>query len=143
MLNKYIGDAIQVLDAPKNWEEAIRISCRPLVESKKIEHSYVDNIIKSVYKNGPYIVILPNVALPHTREQGDVNEVCISVTKFTSNIEFPEGKNVDIMFSIASPDSDGHMELIGDLGELLMDDELLESLREAQSVETLKKVLQV
>jgi PTS system ascorbate-specific IIA component len=48
-----------------NWEEAIKVSSKGLLELGFIEESYVDSMIDSVKEFGPYIVIAPNIAMPH------------------------------------------------------------------------------
>ncbi len=141
MLSNYMKDTVQIVSEQLNWDEAIAVAYKPLLAQNKISDSYVENVIKSVKENGPYIVILPNIALPHTRSNGDVNEVCISVTKFANKVQFPENKDVDLMFSIASPDAEGHMELIGELGDLLMEDEIIEGIRNANSVDEIRQHL--
>ena len=50
---------------PQDWKEAIRMSCKPLLDNHMIEPAYVDTIVQNVVDNGPYIVIVPGIAMPH------------------------------------------------------------------------------
>ena len=52
-----------------NWREAIAESCRVLIDKKIIDQTYVEEIIHCVEKYGPYIVIAPQVAMPHSSEK--------------------------------------------------------------------------
>ena len=51
-----------------SWQEAIRMSCESLEEDGVIDKNYAQDIIDCVTKYGPYIVIMPEVAMPHSQE---------------------------------------------------------------------------
>ena len=51
---------------PKDWEEAIRLSGEILKQNELITDQYVDQVINDVKEYGPYIVIVPGVAMPHS-----------------------------------------------------------------------------
>ena len=53
----------------KDWEDAIRIATKDLLAGGYIKESYVDGIIDCVKEFGPYIVIAPDIALPHARPE--------------------------------------------------------------------------
>jgi PTS system ascorbate-specific IIA component len=44
-----------------------------LENSGSVNQTYVDNMVKLVETMGPYIVIMPGVALAHARPNGDVS----------------------------------------------------------------------
>ena len=48
---------------PMTWEESIRECCKPLEAAGTVNPEYADDIIECVKKYGPYIVIVPNVAM--------------------------------------------------------------------------------
>ena len=51
-----------------DWRDAISESCQLLLDKKIIDQIYVDEIIRCVEEHGPYIVIVPEVAMPHSSE---------------------------------------------------------------------------
>ena len=53
---------------PVSWQEAIQESCLILLQKHIIDQSYVDEIIQCVETFGPYIIIAPEVAMPHSSE---------------------------------------------------------------------------
>ena len=61
---------IQVVDSVANWEDAIRISLKPLIEGGYAEPRYADNIIADTRELGPYYVLTEDVALIHARPEG-------------------------------------------------------------------------
>ena len=52
-----------------DWREAIAESCLVLIDKEIIDETYVEEIIHCVEKYGPYIVIAPQVAMPHSSEK--------------------------------------------------------------------------
>jgi PTS system ascorbate-specific IIA component len=50
-----------------NWEEAVRLSAEPLIESGSVDAQYVEAILDSTRTNGPYYVLCPNIAMPHAK----------------------------------------------------------------------------
>ena len=54
-----VKELIQQLDKVNDWQTAVRIASKPLLEYGYIEESYVEAIISSVNEIGPYIVLAP------------------------------------------------------------------------------------
>ena len=44
------------------------MSCESLEADGTIEANYKEDIISCVEKYGPYIVLMPNIAMPHSQE---------------------------------------------------------------------------
>lgn len=124
-----------------SWEEAIRASCQTLIDDGSIEDAYVESVINSVKKFGPYIIIMPNVALPHAQENAEgVNDTAISFMKVEEPVSFEEGnpeKDARLFFTLASADHNVHLENMGKLAELLMNQPLVDELLEAKNVDDL------
>ena len=74
-------------EQPADWREAIKVSCQLLMERQIINQVYVDEVIACVEAFGPYIVIVPQVAMPHA--QPDSESVLGTGISFT---KFPESK---------------------------------------------------
>ena len=125
---------------PSDWKKAIEISCKKLIEQKLITEKYTEEIISSVIENGPYIVIMPNIALPHAAGNNDsVNKSAISFTKFREPVKFidnnGEEKEARLFFTLAAKNSDEHLKNIVRLTELLSNERLVEELLQTSSVE--------
>ena len=65
MLKEQLSGNTMFMDAIDSWQEAIRVSARPLIGKEIIEESYVQAMIQNVLDNGNYIILLPLVAMPH------------------------------------------------------------------------------
>ncbi|MFP7291656.1 PTS sugar transporter subunit IIA [Enterococcus hirae] len=127
-----------------DWKEAVAESCQLLLDKKLIDQSYVDEIIQCVEEHGPYIVIVPKVAMPHSSADSErVYGTAISFTKMKRPIQFDqEEKSASLFFTLAAKNVDQHMENIQKLSELLMIDGLIDRLADTDSIEDYRVVMQ-
>jgi PTS system mannitol-specific IIA component/PTS system ascorbate-specific IIA component len=133
---------IKIVDACQSWEESIRISAKELVDDNSIKQEYVNEIIKSVNKNGPYFIVMDLVALPHCSKLELVNKTAISILKLNQEVIFPDDKPVKLLITLAAKAGNEHMKLLSDLTELLMDDEKMEVIINSKQVEEISKVVE-
>ena len=125
----------------ENWQEAIRLSCRPFVDDGTVSEEYAEDVIRCINKYGPYIVLIPGVAMPHSQEGGPlVHGTGISFMKLEKPVSFDESdpdKWADLFFAIAANDPAEHLKNIQDLMEVFQNEELLQALRKASCAEDL------
>lgn len=128
----------------KDWQDAIRMSCESLEADGTVEANYKEDIIKCVEKYGPYIVIVPNVAMPHSQEgAAGVNKTAIGFMRLENPVSFDENdpeKDAQLFFTLASCNSKQHLENMSKLSEMLSNEELLEELAKAETPEELVKL---
>lgn len=128
-----------------DWRDAISESCQLLLDKKIIDQTYVDEIIRCVEEHGPYIVIVPEVAMPHSSEDSKgVFGTAISFTKMKQPVQFEsdeEEKSAILFFTLAAKNAEEHMENIQNLSELLMTEGLIESLVATNSIEDYQAVM--
>ena len=124
-----------------NWEEAVIASCQPLIEDNTIEQTYVTAVIDCVKKYGPYIVLAPNIAVPHsTIGSVGVNGTAICFMKVEEPVHFELGnpeKDARLFFVLAAENAEKHMENMVQLAEMLGNSSLCEELLHATSIEDL------
>lgn len=125
-----------------NWQDAIKASCEPLLKDKTIEPSYVNDIISKVNELGAYIVIAPNICIPHAQEGVGVNDTAICFMKTEKPVKFSDDVEQDasLFFVLASTDNDKHMQNLMGLSEMLSDDSIVEKLLNAKNADDLKKI---
>lgn len=141
MLKEFLKNNIILTDEFDSWELAIKQASEPLLEKNIIKESYVEAMINSVYKNGPYMIIMPHIALAHARPEDGVNENGISFLKLKIPVIFPQENDVDIIIVLAAKEDEGHLELMAELADLLVDDEKTEAIRRAHNKNQIKKIL--
>ena len=140
MLNK---DLVEITDRePKDWQDALKIAAEKLVEHNYIKEAYIDEIIQNVKDNGPYIVIVPGVAMPHANAKSDnVLGTAIGFTKFNKSVNFGPDSHAKLFFTLAAKDPNEHLKNIGELSDMLMTDGLIEKLMDVQNIDDLKKII--
>ena len=127
-----------------SWEDAVRGSYEPLVKDHTVDMVYVQNVIDCVKKYGPYIVIVPGIAMPHSTE-GAIGcfGTAVSFMKVEKPVDFDpsdEEKKATLFFSLAAIDHMAHMNNIQELMETLMNEEIVEALYQCQTPEQLKEI---
>lgn len=128
-----------------NWEDAIIHACKPLVMQNAIQDVYPELIIESIKKHGAYIVIAPNIAIPHAQEKVGVNETCVSFMKTEKPVKFDDNPehNAQIFFVLASTDNEKHLENLCELVEFLDDKNIVEKLENAKNKDDLEAIFSV
>lgn len=129
-------------DGFEDWQQAVRVSCEPLIEDGSINPEYVDAIIACIHEYGPYIVIAPNICIPHAMAGGTgVNRSAVSLMVTQQAVSFEEGnpeKDARLFFVLAAKDADEHMANLVRLVEMLSDEEYVERILKTTSIEELK-----
>lgn len=124
-----------------DWKDAIRKSCESIEADGTVDESYKEEIIRCVEEYGPYIVIMPNVAMPHSQENSSgVNKTAIAFMKLEEPVSFEEGNpdlDAQLFFTLASCNHNEHLDNMTKLVELLSNPTVVEKLTEAVSPDDL------
>ena len=88
-----------------DWRDSMVKSGQLLVDSDYITKDYIDLTIKCVEENGPYIVIIPGLALSHSRPDVSVNKTGLSLITLSKPVCFDcDNDPVDIVLTLAATD---------------------------------------
>jgi PTS system ascorbate-specific IIA component len=116
------------VDKVDSWEDAIRQSCKALEDAGIVGEKYAGEIIKCVSENGPYIVLMPGIALPHSMENSpNAYNTAISLTKINTPVSFDDNdaeKTASVFFTLAATDDDLHLKNMRKLFKMLTDEAL-------------------
>lgn len=136
-------ELIQLRIEADNWKEAIRKSALPLLNQNIIEPRYIDNMIQSVEQYGPYIVILPHVALAHARSDEGAIETAIGITTLLIPVEFGNKENdpVRYIFTLSAKDNRSHLSAMAELVELFEDSQFYHYLDHCKDPESVLEYL--
>ncbi|OON99449.1 MAG: PTS sugar transporter subunit IIA [Epulopiscium sp. Nele67-Bin004] len=126
-----------------NWEDAIVASVEPLIKEGIASPQYGEDIIRAVKEFGPYIVIAPDVCIPHAQEGKNVSETAITFMRTEKPVKFSDNpeENANLFFALASTDNDKHLNNLMALVELLEDEDKKELLMKATCEEDLRKLI--
>jgi len=127
-----------------DWRDSVRMSCKSLEADGTLDPSYADEIIACVEKHGPYIVIIPGIALPHSMEGAKgVNKTAIGFMKLEQPVSFDDSdpeKTATVLFTLASENHDAHLANMSQLFTMLSDDDLIEELFKVKGPEDLLRL---
>lgn len=127
-----------------SWEDAIKASYEPLLKKQIVEEIYIQSVIDCVKEYGPYIVIVPGIAMPHSSQGAKgCNGTAISFMRVKEEVDFyseDPDKKANLFFSLAAVDHDQHMKNIQQLMDILMNKEIVEALYACETMEDLERV---
>lgn len=137
-------ETVQVVEQLTDWEEAVKVAANPLLATGAIESAYIDAMIENIKTLGPYVVIGPEVAIPHARPESGVNQVGMSFLKLNQPVYFlnDEKYPVRLLFCIAAIDNTTHLKALSQLTKLLSDKNNIELLKNAESTETITQLFE-
>ncbi|PTL37944.1 PTS sugar transporter subunit IIA [Alkalicoccus saliphilus] len=140
-------NCIQWFNEKVNWQEAIALSAAPLIKKGAVTREYAEAMVENINQLGPYILIAPNVALPHARPENGVKEAGIALTVFQEDVEFPadssgEEKQARVFICLAAVDSESHLNMLQKISGWIDNQGLINSLLNAASQEETKQLLQ-
>ncbi len=125
--------------APSNWKEAIRVSSELLLANEYITPAFVDKMIANVDEFGPYIVIAPGIAIPHSRPEHGVLNGGASITIFDQEIDV-QGFTAKAFITLACSHDTEHLEMLAQVAKSLASDADIERFINATSKEQILKI---
>lgn len=127
----------------ETWEDAVTAAAQPLLRDGAIKAEYIDHMISSIKEYGPYIVIAPNIAMPHAQGGKGVNENSFSFLKLNEPVHFSDSSEHDaqLIFVLASVDSASHLGLLEGFVEAVSDEKFVEELLKTQNIAELEQLL--
>lgn len=136
-------DTIKVNVEAADWKDAVRKGGEVLVENGLVEPRFIDAMIKMVKEMGPYIVIVPGIAMPHARPDEGVIKLGMSLIKLATPINFGNKENdpVKVVISLGAIDNYSHTKALSTLVDLLNDKERVEALKNADTVEEILELV--
>ena len=119
------------------WRECIGAAGALFEANGYIDASYTEAMIGMVETMGPYIVIMPGIALAHARPDGNVKKNGISLVTLKNGVNFGSEDNdpVYAVFAIAACSDQDHLVLFKALGRFLSDDEKAEAVKHVKGYE--------
>lgn len=139
MLSKILKDNIGIEKEALTWKESIRTASVPLIKNGKIEEKYVEAMINDIERMGFYVVITDKVAMPHSRPENGVNETSLSLLKLDKIVKYGE-YDVNLIFILAAENKDKHIEILKELSEFLDEDDEIEKIINAKTIEEIEKI---
>lgn len=109
---------IEVVEEIVNWKEAILLSSGILLKNEYITEKYIEKIFENIEIMGPYMVLAPELLMPHARPEDGALKTGISLLKLNKPVDF-FGNDISIVVTLSSIDSNSHIDYIQKLVSLL------------------------
>ncbi|WP_432408225.1 PTS sugar transporter subunit IIA [Wukongibacter sp. M2B1] len=136
MISEFIKlDTIETNVKVNTWQEAVQRAGDLLLKAGAVEKGYIDAMINKVKELGTYIVIAPNIAMPHARPEDGVKRTAISIMTLDEGIDFGHEKNdpVKLVIALAAVDNKSHIDTLARLMEILGDANILNNILRSKS----------
>jgi PTS system ascorbate-specific IIA component len=124
-------------------EHAIRAAGQLLADADAVSPAYINAMIQSYRKNGPYFVLAPHLAIPHARPEDGVKEAAISMIRLEKPVVFGHSAHdpVRLVFALGASTSDEHLMLLKRLMQLLSRKDHIDMLLKVQSYQDMLPIL--
>lgn len=134
---------IRIREMAADWEEAIRKAGLVLLEAGSITPEYIDKMIQSVKDLGPYIVIMPGLALAHSEPCEAVIKSDVALITLDSSVNFGSVNDpVRVVLCLGCTDRTSHLDKLSDLAKVLMFETIVPRIADANSAEEVIEILQ-
>lgn len=112
----------------KDKEQAIREAGRLLKDNGYCNENYVDSMVETEKKLGPYIVITKNIALPHARPEDGAKKSGFSIVRLKEPIEFGNKENdpVKVVIGLCAFTNEEHVNTMSQIAEMMLNPEKTE-----------------
>jgi mannitol PTS system EIIA component len=132
-------DAIRLAQRASDRDDAIRQCGQTLVEVGAVAPAYVAAMLERERSISTYVG--EGVAIPHATLAGkaDVLRDALAVVRFPDGVDW-DGEQVQVCVAIAAI-GDGHVELLSELAQVLLDPDRARRLREATRPEDVLQLL--
>jgi len=115
----------------KTWEEVVDHAGNLLIDVSAIEPNYIEAMKRMLIVHGPYMVIMPGIALLHAYPDDGVKTLGMSLVTLKSPVSFghKEFDPVSIVIALCTTDNVSHIQALSDLVRLLQDNKAIEIIR--------------
>ncbi|WP_079475676.1 BglG family transcription antiterminator [Marinococcus halophilus] len=133
--------SITLKDSVADWKEAVWAGAGPLLERKSITEDYVNRML-CYTEEDPYIVIGPNIAIPHASPEDGVNEVGMSLLRLKEGVLFSGEYRINLVIVIAAVDKQKHIHALMQLMKLAGSQTARNQITASDSVKDIYKIIQ-
>jgi transcriptional antiterminator/mannitol/fructose-specific phosphotransferase system IIA component (Ntr-type) len=136
-------DHVVLNQSAENWREAVKLATSRLIFSGDIQRSYEEAIIKNIERLKAYVVIKPQVALPHAKPKDGVNKLAMSFVSLEKGVNFGHSNNdpVRLIVVLASDNSSSHLKALDTLIRIIKDPKRVDELIEANTYDEIISII--
>jgi len=131
--------SIRLFEQTGTKEDAVRMCGQALVDSGAVDPAYIDTMLEREASISTFLG--EGVAIPHGTLAGkdSVHRDALCFLRFPDGVDWGAG-TATLCIGIAAQ-GDGHLEILAELAQILLDPERAEALRKAEDPETVLTLL--
>lgn len=135
---------IKINISSENPEEIIKIGGELLLKNNMVSASYVQSMVEAYRELGSYIVIAPNIAMPHTSKEYGALKTGVSLLTLSKPVNFGNEYNDPVFLVFCIANAGEHEELLAILESIVKigsDETIKNQLRNAGSIEEIETII--
>lgn len=135
LTNMITESIIQLQVEANDWEDAIRKAGKPMIEHLYVKPAYIEEIIRIMHQEGPFVVITKHIALPHTKPSSGALRCGLGLTVLKEGITFgsQEHDPIKYIFTLSAVDNESHLTAMSQLLELFNEPSFFTMMDEAET----------
>lgn len=135
--------AIALWQSAPSFEAAVVGATQLLVSEGHVLQGYVNQVLDNLASLGPYFVVAPEIAIAHAKPSEQVLSPGVALLKLAEPVLSGSQlhDSVSLIFAIATPTVDAHLELMGSLAERLSEPETINNLLNASAESVIWEIL--
>lgn len=135
------AETIKIADRIYDWKEAIELTSLPLLYDRSIKAEYIQEMIRSIETDHPYIMLADGFVVAHASPEDGVNRLGMSMMILPERISICGYMMADIIMVLATPDRKIHLNALNQLIDILEDHEVMAAIRKATTVEEILSII--
>lgn len=142
LIDYFPESSISIKDNATDWMQAVDFSMEVLLKNGYVTPDYVEAIKRTTLETGPYYILAPLIAMPHSRPENGALKTGLSLTLLKNAVVFGEIEEpVKLLIGLSAADSDAHIGAIQALSEMFCEGSQMESLLNANTSQQLMEII--
>ncbi len=138
-----IPATIRVKASASTWPQVVKLAGQLLLASGAADATYIKAMEALILSHGPYVVLLPGIALLHARPEDGARKLGMAVMTLKTPVAFghPAHDPVDIAIAFTAIDRYSHVKALTQLVQLVRDQSVARAIREASTADELLNLM--
>jgi transcriptional antiterminator/mannitol/fructose-specific phosphotransferase system IIA component (Ntr-type) len=136
-----VNETVQIMDEILPWEEAIRMTGAPLIGRGDVTAGYVEQSIKNIEQEQPFIMIADGVIIAHAGVEDGAKRVCLSMLTLPEKIDVAGYMKADVILMIGTPDPTKHLGVLEQLNCILENRKALQTIKKAKTADEILQLV--
>lgn len=125
-----------------DWQGAVRAAGSVLLEAGSIEPAYIDAMVAAVVELGPYMAIMPGLAIAHAAPGKFIKKNDVALINLAAPVRFGSDNDpIFVLLCLSCLDSKSHLDSMRRVAEVIAEDGVVEKLAAAKTADELYAIM--